>query len=82
MCEDSQDMNMVVNVDEKIGKIVGRIPPATEAFARAMKLQQTINRLQRHLEGICPTGVFRFDTHEQADEWLLKWMSRRRETKS
>jgi hypothetical protein len=75
-------MNMVVNVDEKIGKIVGRIPPATEAFARAMKLQQTINRLQRHLEGICPTGVFRFDTHEQADEWLLKWMSCRGQTKS
>ena len=75
-------MDMVVNVDEKIGKIVGRIPPATEAFARAMRLQQTINQLQRHLEGICPTGVFRFDTHEQADEWLLKWMSRRRQTKS
>jgi hypothetical protein len=75
-------MNMVVNVEEKVGKIVGRIPPATEAFARAMKMQQTINRLQRHLEGICPTGVFRFDTHEQADEWSLRWMSRRRQTKS
>jgi hypothetical protein len=75
-------MEMVVNVDERIGKVVGRIPPATEAFARAMQLQQTINQLQSHLEGICPTGVFRFDTHEQADEWLLKWMSRRRPTKS
>jgi hypothetical protein len=75
-------MKMVVNVDEKIGKVVGRIPPATEAFDRAMKLQQTVNHLQTHLEGICPTGVFRFDTHEEADEWLLKWMSRRRQTKN
>ena len=75
-------MKMAVNVDGKIGKVVGRIPPATEAFARAMRLQQTVNRLQTHLEGICPTGVFRFDTHEEADEWLLKWMSRRRQTKS
>ena len=75
-------MKMVVNADEKIGKVVGRIPPATEAFDRAMRLQQTINRLQTHLEGICPTGVFRFDTHEEADEWLLKWMSRRRQTKN
>ncbi len=73
---------MVVNVDERIGKVVGRIPPATEAFTRAMRLQQTINRLQSHLEGICPTGVFRFNTHEEADEWLLKWMSRRRQKNS
>jgi hypothetical protein len=77
-----QGMKMVVNVDEKIGKMVGRVPSATEAFARAMKLQKTVNQLQNHLEGICPTGVFRFDTHEQADEWLLKWMSRRRARKS
>ena len=69
-------------MDEKIGKVVGRTPPATGAFARAMRLQQNINRLQSHLEGICPTGVFRFETHEEADEWLLKWMSRRRQTKS
>ena len=75
-------MNMVVNVDEKIAKLVGRIPPATEAFPRAMRLQQAVNRLQSHLEGICPTGVFRFDTHEEADKWLLEWMSRRRPKKN
>ncbi|HEX4707271.1 MAG TPA: hypothetical protein VH229_06015 [Candidatus Udaeobacter sp.] len=75
-------MDMVVNVDEKIGKVVGRIPPAAEAFSRGMRLQRTINQLQSYLEGICPTGVFRFDNHEQADEWLLKWMSRRRPRKS
>jgi hypothetical protein len=75
-------MEMVGNVDEKIGKVVGRIPPASEAFPRAMRLQRAINKLQSHLEGICPTGVFRFDTHKQADEWLLKWMSRRRHRKN
>ena len=75
-------MDIVVNVDEKIGKVVGRLPPATEAFARAMRLQKAVNQLQSHLEGICPTGVFRFNTHEEADEWLLKWMSRRRPRKS
>ena len=71
-------MDMVVSMGEKIGKVVGCIPPATDAFARGMRLQQAINRLQSHLEGICPTGAFRFKTHEEADEWLLKWMSRRR----
>ncbi len=67
-CERSFRMDMVVDVDEKIGKIVGHIPPATEAFARAMRLQQTINRLQSHLTGICPTGVFRSDSYEE-DLW-------------
>jgi hypothetical protein len=71
-------MDMLVNVDEKIGKFVGRLPPASEAFLRAMRLQKTVNRLQSHLDGISPKGVFRFRTHEEADEWLLKWMSRRR----
>jgi hypothetical protein len=75
-------MDMVVNVEEKIGKMVGRLPPASEAFARAMRLQKSVNQLQSHLEGICPTGVFRFHTHEEADAWLLKWMSRRRERKN
>ncbi len=71
-----------VNVGEKIGKTVGRRRSAAEAFATAMKLQNTANQLQDHLEGICPKGVFRFKTHGEADEWLLKWMSRRRPRKS
>ncbi len=65
MC-DRNRYEMVINVDEKIAKVVGRMPPATEAFTRAMRLQQTVNRLQSHLTGICPTGVFRFDSHEEA----------------
>jgi hypothetical protein len=75
-------MESVVNFKEKIGKTVGRRQLATDAFATAMKLQKTVNDLQSHLDGICPTGVFRFKTHEEADEWLLKWMSRRRPRKN
>ena len=75
-------MERIVNFGEKIGKTVGHRRPAADAFATAMKLQKTANQLQAHLEGICPKGVFRFKTHEEADEWLLKWMSRRRPRKS
>ncbi len=46
-----------------------------------MKLQKTVNELQSHLPGL-PKGVFRFKTHEEADAWLLKWMSRRSGTKN
>jgi hypothetical protein len=75
-------MRRIVNIGEKIGKEVGRHRPAADAFATAMKLQKTANVLQRHLTGICPKGVFRFKTHEEADEWLLKWMSRRQPRKN
>lgn len=71
-------MGQAVNFGEEIGKTVGRRQPAAGAFATAMKLQKTVNDLQSHLDGICPRGVFRFKTHEEADEWLLQWMSRRR----
>lgn len=75
-------MEPVINFGEKIGKTVGRRKPAGDAFTTAMKLQKAVNDLQNHLEGICPTGVFRFKTHEEADEWLLQWMSRRRPRKN
>ena len=82
ICESQIDMEPVVNVAEKIGKAVGRRRSTGDAFVTAMKLQKTVNTLQSHLQGICPTGVFRFKTHEEADEWLLKWMSRRSQRKS
>jgi hypothetical protein len=77
ICDAVIAMEPIVNLDENVGKAVGRRRPA-DAFATAMKLQKTVNELQSHLTGICPKGVFRFKTHKEADEWLLKWMSRRR----
>ncbi|MGI9115258.1 MAG: hypothetical protein ACR2FX_09550 [Chthoniobacterales bacterium] len=69
-------MRVGVNSEEQIGKTVGRQRPA-DAFVAAMKLQKTMNRLQSHLLGF-PKGIFRFATHDDADAWLRKWMSRRR----
>jgi hypothetical protein len=69
-------MSAAINVDEPIGKWVGRRSPEDPAKLAA-GLQRLVNQVARSQQrGICPKGVFRFRTHEQADEWLLKMMVR------
>lgn len=69
-------MGPVVNVEEKIGKTVGRrrnVDPQQYA-AGLQRLANDVARSQHR--GICPRGVFRFHTHEEADQWLTKMMVR------
>jgi hypothetical protein len=63
----------VVNVEEFIGKTVGRRMPASGAG-----LQVTLNQaLKTQKRGLYPKGVYRFNSHEEADAWTLKMMSRK-----
>ncbi len=61
----------VINLDEPIGKIVGRRGPPV----RPAGLQETLNQVfasQGHF--LCPKGVFRFKTHAEANLWRQKMM--------
>lgn len=70
-------MKPVINLEEKIGKTVGwRTPPDplkiqpgevsdAEAWGRAFP----------GLRGVRP-GVYRFHSHEEADAWLMKALTR------
>ena len=73
-----QDVGGPINVEENIGKTVGRgcaLNPARYGAA----LQRSGNQIMRsQRRTICPKGVFRFATHEEADRWLLKMMVRNR----
>jgi len=63
----------VVNVEEFIGKTVGRRVPPPGAG-----LQKTLNQVMANQRrGICQRGVFRFKTHEEADAWMTKMMNRK-----
>ena len=62
----------VVNVEEFIGKTVGRRVPASGAGLQKL-LNQALVTQQR---GICPRGVYRFHSHEEADRWATKMLSR------
>lgn len=66
----------VVNVEEPIGKTVGkRLPPSGAG------LQKTLNQaLASQKRGLGPRGVFRFHSFEEADAWTMKHLSRKKES--
>ena len=64
-------MEPIVNLEEKIGKMVGKMPRRTPA--------QAIDHSVRQFEGMglklpYPKGVYRFRTFEEADAWEWKHM--------
>ena len=72
-------MEPIINLDEPIGKTVGRRKPSADAFERGMQLQKTAGDLMAAFGfGGLPKGVFRFNTFEEADEWEMKNRIRRR----
>ena len=67
----------VINMDEKIGKTVGRrvLPARTGDYG--LGLQRSLGQLFRsHV----PKGVFRFHSHQEADQWLMNHLTRKQES--
>ena len=66
----------IINLQDPVGKTVGRRRPPEDAFVLARGLQATLNRLLKEAgHGVARKGVFRFKTHEEADAWRLKMTS-------
>ncbi len=61
----------IINMEEKIGKTVGRRRPPVDPFKAADGIQHFINE-QFNAMGhrLTPRGVFRFNSHEEADQWM------------
>jgi hypothetical protein len=72
----TEAMKMPINMEEKIGKTVGRRTELSDPFAYAMGLQRTASKLRELTvgRGLCPKGVFKFKTHEEADAWMMKML--------
>lgn len=72
-------MKPVINLEEAIGKTVGRRTAPADAFAYGMALQKTGARLTKAFghKGV-PKGVYRFHSHEEADAWLMKQLIQNR----
>jgi hypothetical protein len=58
----------VVNVEETIGKTVGRRVPLNPS--KVQEIGQQIYRSRKFR--VCPKGVYRFHSHEEANQWMMK----------
>ena len=66
-----------INVDEHIDRVVGRRTKVPDPLSMASSHKADAIAWRDALGGIRVTrGVHRFRTHEEADEWLWKMISR------
>lgn len=63
----------VINIEDPVGKTVGR-RVLEDAGKYGMGLQKLVNQVRRSqgFGGLCPKGVYRFRSHEEADAWMRK----------
>jgi hypothetical protein len=73
-----EKMKTVINLEEKIGKTVGRRTLPRDAFAYGMGLQKAGAQLAKtfRMRGV-PKGAYKFHSHEEADAWLMKHLTRK-----
>jgi len=65
-----------INVEEKIDRVVGKrkAPDSLKAGMQLQSLGAELHKTFKHRW--CPKGVYRFKTHEEADEWMTKMLAR------
>lgn len=68
-------MPPVVNIDEKIGKTVGRRKIA-DSLVYAFGLQKTLAQIREEAAfPRFPKGVFKFRSFEEADAWTMRYLT-------
>jgi hypothetical protein len=66
-----------VNVEEKIDRFVGRRTQVADALSTKYSTKADAIAWQKAFGGIrVPRGVYRFKTHEEAEEWLWRMICR------
>ena len=66
-----------INVEERIDRVVGRRTRTPDAFRSGMQLQSLAVELHRSLgHRWARKGVYRFRTHEEADQWMNRMLAR------
>jgi hypothetical protein len=66
-----------VNLEEKIDRFVGGRAMAPDSLNAGMRLQAVAVEFHRSFKHRwMATGVYRFKTHEEADQWMMKMPAR------
>jgi hypothetical protein len=72
-------MDPIVNLEEAIGKTVGRTVPSGDFVKAATTLQRTSVSFHKAFKNpFLPKGVYRFRSHEEADAWVWKMITRKK----
>jgi hypothetical protein len=68
-----------INVEEQIDRFAGKRTQTRHALSTANSTKADAIAWQRAFGGSgIPRGIYRFKTHEEADEWLWRMMARPR----
>jgi hypothetical protein len=70
-------MNPVVNIDDPVGKVVGRRKPASRLISSPGETESNRQWAAMEFFPRIKPGVYRFKTHEEADQWLMDHMTRK-----
>jgi len=66
-----------INVEEKIDRCVGRRTRRPDALSTATSNKANSIAWRKAFGGLrVPRGVYRFKTHEEADQWLWQMIAR------
>ena len=69
----------LINVEEKIDRFVGRRTKTPDALSTATSNKANAIAWRKAFGGArIPRGVYRFKTHEEADQWLCQMIARPR----
>lgn len=67
----------VINIEDPIGKTVGRRKPPTDPLSLAGQTKADMRAWREAFPtSFVPRGVYRFRTHEEADAWMWKMITR------
>jgi hypothetical protein len=70
-------MKPIINVEEKIDKVVGRRTHPEDPLCVTFSNKASSIAWREALGGVrVPRGVFRFRTHQEADDWLWRMITR------
>jgi hypothetical protein len=71
-------MKPIVNLEETPGKVVGRRKPSADMLelSAAQRVEEAVAWKHAFRTMRIPKGVYRFRSHEEADEWLWKMLTR------
>ena len=69
-------MEPVINIEDPVGKTVGSRRPPDPLSLRGQTKEDKRAWHRALPSSFVAKGVFRFHSHEEADEWMLRMMTR------